>query len=110
MPYTCLVCGYPNLPAPPSDYEICPSCGTEFEYHDARKTHEALRLEWIGNGMHWYSQVVHQPADWSPIKQLIDAGYLPIRTQSTILGTSTQEYDIKPQPLRLHFTKAYQYA
>ncbi len=107
MPYSCPVCGYPGLEFPPTDFEICPSCGTEFEYHDAGKTHEELRLEWIGNGMHWFSHALHPPLNWNPVQQLMAGGYLRIRTQPAILGTSTrQDYDIYPQSYRIHFQAA----
>lgn len=99
MHYTCPVCGYPGLDVPPRDYEICPSCGTEFEYHNARRSNEELRLEWLGNGMPWYSHAVAQPVGWSPVQQLINAGYLRIRIEPAILGTSTrQEYRYPQNP------------
>lgn len=64
MPYTCPVCGYPKLSYPPEDYEICPSCGTEFEYHDARRSHEALTAIWMSAGMTWHSRVIPKPDNW----------------------------------------------
>ena len=73
--YSCPVCGYPELPVPPSDYEICPSCGTEFEYHDARRSHAQLRGEWIQSGAHWHSRVVSPPLGWNPWIQLIRANF-----------------------------------
>jgi hypothetical protein len=76
MTYTCPVCGYQNLPFPPLDYEICPSCGTEFEYHDARRTHAELRENWIRAGALWHSSVVPKPYGWNPVLQLVDAGLL----------------------------------
>jgi hypothetical protein len=76
MPYTCPVCAYPGLPRPAADYEICPSCGTEFEYHDARRTHESLRREWIVEGAQWHSRVVHPPVGWNPWLQLINGGFV----------------------------------
>jgi len=75
MPYTCPVCGYPNLPGPPRDYEICPSCGTEFEYHDARRSHIELRQLWAGRDAPWHSIVVAPPVGWNPWMQMIRAGY-----------------------------------
>jgi hypothetical protein len=80
MTYTCPVCGYQNLPFPPRDYEICPSCGTEFEYHDALRTYAELREQWVREGAHWHSRVVAEPAEWNPWNQLVNAGfsqYLP---------------------------------
>src|ERR1700722_1795355 len=45
MGHNCPVCGYAKLAEPPYDktgcasFEICPSCGIEFGYHDASKSH-----------------------------------------------------------------------
>ena len=57
------------------DYEICPSCGTEFEYQDALRTHEQLRKLWIDAGLTWHSLVIPRPPSWSPQLQLIEAGF-----------------------------------
>lgn len=73
MRFTCPVCGYKDLPALPRDYEICPSCGTEFEYHDALKSHEQLRREWKQRGLVWHSRVIQQPSGWNGYVQLIEA-------------------------------------
>jgi hypothetical protein len=73
MAFMCPVCGYPDLPVPPQDYEICPSCGTEFEYHDARRSHSDLRQTWIRNGFVWHSQVVPRPQGWNGWLQIINA-------------------------------------
>jgi hypothetical protein len=75
MTYTCPVCGFQSMPFPPTDYEICPSCGTEFEYHDAVKTHAELRQEWVRGGALWHSRVVPSPVQWDPWFQLISAGF-----------------------------------
>lgn len=74
--YVCPVCGYDGLArAPyypdewgsPSD-EICPSCGTQFGYHDAgtrydtvkrAARHEQLRAKWIAGGMRWWSSEIY---------------------------------------------------
>jgi hypothetical protein len=82
--YTCPVCGYGGLPVPPWDNdapsdEICPSCGTQFGYHDAvwgsaadrRARHGELRERWIARGMPWDSADIEPaPADWDPRRQL----------------------------------------
>ena len=45
----CPVCGYNALHEPAYDrfgcasFEICPCCGIEFGYDDARRSHETLR-------------------------------------------------------------------
>ena len=82
--YVCPVCGYDGLEEPPwkgnspSD-DICPSCGTQFGYHDAagrtesgRKViYERLRQVWIEKGMPWHSASVESsPPGWDPRVQL----------------------------------------
>lgn len=49
-PYTCPVCDYPALLAPPRDYMICPQCGTEFGADDFTVSHAELRAAWIAAG------------------------------------------------------------
>ena len=72
----CPVCGWSKLEEPAYDetksssFEICPSCGTEFGYQDANKTHAELRKEWIEKGMSWWSNTTEKPADWNPQEQL----------------------------------------
>jgi hypothetical protein len=78
MTYTCPVCGYQSLPGPPRDYEICPSCGTEFEYHDAVRTHAELRDRWVHQGALWHSRAVPKPYGWNASLQLLNAGFLEI--------------------------------
>ena len=73
--YTCPVCGYGELRYPPSDYSICPSCGTEFGYSDFATSHDELRSIWIAAGMHWHSGAVPRPPAWNPLAQLMSAGY-----------------------------------
>lgn len=59
--YMCPVCDYDKLTDPPTDFEICPSCGTEFGYTDHTKTHAELRAEWIKGGRKWWSRHTKQP-------------------------------------------------
>jgi hypothetical protein len=68
------VCGYPELPDPPADYEICPSCGTEFGYSDFTRTHEELRAMWRTNGMQWSATWMPAPPEWNPKRQLATIG------------------------------------
>ena len=56
--YTCPVCAYAALIYPPEDFTICPSCGTDFGYHDSNKTNAELRA---GVGEAWPS--LEQPVD-----------------------------------------------
>jgi len=66
----CPVCGY-LLPYPPSDFHICPSCGTEFGYDDSGASYDELRAQWLATGPSWWSPVDPQPDNWNPYMQLI---------------------------------------
>ena len=59
-----------GLEAAAEDFLICPCCGTEFGYHDARTSHEALRNRWLAEGMPWKSRVIHEPPGWSAEVQI----------------------------------------
>ena len=76
MSYLCPVCGYNKLRRPPKDYLICPSCGTEFDYHDSVLSYEELRWQWLAKGAKWHSRVVPPPPDWDPFVQLSQAGFI----------------------------------
>jgi hypothetical protein len=65
----CPVCGF-IMQYPPSDHHICPSCGTEFGYDDAGRSHARLRAEWLRAGAHWWSPVDAEPYNWDPYIQL----------------------------------------
>jgi hypothetical protein len=71
----CPVCGFGE---PFSDWEICPSCGTEFGYDDCTVSHEQLRKRWMEAGANWWSSAIQSPVGWNPIAQLIAAEILPI--------------------------------
>jgi hypothetical protein len=73
------------MSSPPRDYSICPCCGTEFGYHDAIRSHEELRNEWIRSGARWHSSIVAAPLGWNWIEQLADAAFLG----KTVLVTGT---------------------
>jgi len=84
MPFICKVCGFPNLNEEPrgdatgGSYEICPSCGIQFGFHDEAggdpkrrlKVYEEWRQAWIGGGMVWDKGRTEQPPDWNPVEQL----------------------------------------
>jgi hypothetical protein len=57
---------------PATDHRICPSCGTEFGYDDAGRSHEELRQIWVENGARWWSPVDPTPPGWNPREQLIN--------------------------------------
>jgi hypothetical protein len=67
--YHCPVCAY-QMNEQPDDYAICPSCGTEFGYHDSNHSHSELRRNWLLRGAPWHSRVVPRPISWNPIQQL----------------------------------------
>ena len=73
--YSCPVCGYP-MHDPPKDNNICPSCGTEFGYHDSGRTFAELRQEWIRCGAPWSDAAVRPPANWNPYIQMQNAGFV----------------------------------
>ena len=74
--YTCPVCGFEELDEPAYDsygyptFNICPCCGTEFGYDDAKKQHAQLRDNWINNGMTWWSVRNPPPYYWDPKSQI----------------------------------------
>lgn len=80
MSHQCPVCGFSALFAPPADFEICPCCGTEFGYDDDRYSHLQLRSRWMARGAPWFSRANPSPANWSPLAQLVRAGYLELHT------------------------------
>ena len=77
MSNICPVCGYDGLHEPAYDdtepsYEICPSCGYQFGYHDDAVgiTQEQWRAKWIEDGMKWWSSGRKPSASWKPKEQL----------------------------------------
>lgn len=67
--FPCPVCNY-QMDQAPADWRYCPSCGTEFGYHDAGRTYEQLRTEWIAGGMLWWSPTRNAPLGWDPWRQV----------------------------------------
>lgn len=98
MKFVCPVCGWPNLPDPPQDYEICPSCGTEFGYDDFTRSHAELRAEWMANGMAWHG-AAPKPLGWNPKGQLVNVNVMaqpptPHATNTTINGWTNPYFGI----------------
>jgi hypothetical protein len=66
--FACPVCDFDGLSEPPYDecgcasFEICPSCGTEFGYDDAKRSHDDHRNAWIAAGKPWWSRTTRPPA------------------------------------------------
>jgi hypothetical protein len=65
----CTVCGY-AMDDQPEDYNICPSCGTEFGVNDVNSTVEDLRELWLESGPAWWSPTDPVPPGWNPVEQL----------------------------------------
>lgn len=93
MKYTCPVCAFTGLDEPPDDFTICPSCGTEFDYHDLIRTYEELRSRWIATGPAWHSSVIPAPFQWKGMEQLKRGGlleYEDVSYENVGLGTQTE--------------------
>jgi len=87
----CPVCGY-EMEAPPKDYRICPSCGTEFGVHDVNASIAELREAWMKTGPKWWSRTDAVPPNWDPIAQMADAGIAvrrPAASEASAISTST---------------------
>lgn len=81
--YTCPVCGY-GMQDPPRDYNICPSCGTEFGHHDVNSSINNLRAEWLRSGAKWWSPIDDPPSGWDPYAQISNA--LTVSSLEAIFG------------------------
>ncbi len=90
----CKVCGYPEMPYPPADYNICPCCGIEYAVDDAFESHAQLRDEWLRAGARWFSQRAPflKPMNWNAWDQLDFAGlsYAIPRPPSIVQNTFRQ--------------------
>jgi len=90
--YLCPVCGYARLENPPSDFNICPSCGTEFGYSDSGTTFQSLREHWVASGANWSSKVDEKPQNWNPYVQLMKFNHseaVPFYFSSSVRSQST---------------------
>ena len=65
----CLVGGYVSEIAF-VEYDICPSCGTEFGVNDRNATIAQLRGAWLQTGPRWWSEYDAVPEGWNPDQQL----------------------------------------
>jgi hypothetical protein len=99
----CTVCGY-EMEEGPRDYNICPSCGTEFGLHDVNSTVDNLRAVWFATGPRWHSSVVPQPTNWNPFVQVA------IVMQGGISGSSNAVQDWSDQPYVASFDIRYEEA
>jgi hypothetical protein len=67
--YPCPICWYMNS-QPCENYNMCPSCGTEFGVNDQNATIDELRTSWIKTGPKWWSKSDPEPMNWNPWLQL----------------------------------------
>lgn len=70
--YPCPVCGFP-LKYSADNFNICPSCGTEFGAETSIYTYQELRDNWMQRGAHWASRFYPPPNNWNPWQQMFDA-------------------------------------
>ena len=108
--YICPVCGY-SMEVPPSDYNICSSCGTEFEPSMTRESYAERKNAWIANGLVWWSTLNDRPKDWNPREQLraleLNAAtglQTPIYISYSVLNGNNST--IPPIPAHRHARKA----
>jgi hypothetical protein len=74
------------LQEPPTNYNICECCGTEFGVDDELRSHEELRDDWINRGAPWFFRT--PPVGWNPWTQLLIAnvGNLPYDASVSYFG------------------------
>jgi hypothetical protein len=88
---TCPVCGY-DIQAPPKNYRICQSCGTEFGVSDLNTSVAELREAWMKTGPKWWGDAATKPADWDAITQMANAGIVvkrPAASEPSAVSTAT---------------------
>jgi hypothetical protein len=89
--HQCPVCGY-SMAYPARDNNICPSCGTEFGYHDAGRSFFDIRKEWVRDGAPWSSHYIQPPENWNPTVQMLTVGL----TVNLRVDSDNQAVDRKP--------------
>jgi hypothetical protein len=75
--YSCPVCAFTGLDAPPEDHMICACCGTHFGYEDVSRGYRELRNQWLRSGGRWFNTehpyfLLHE--HWNAWDQLDGAG------------------------------------
>jgi hypothetical protein len=80
---------------PPRNFAICPSCGTEFGYDDAKRSHVDLRVAWIEAGTPWFSTASPPPFQWNAWTQLRAAGFAYLDVHSAQSNIEHGEKQIK---------------
>jgi len=89
MTNKCPVCGY-EMDRPPADFNICPSCETEFGYSDSGTHYDELRMAWIEDGAPWRSSVVAKPSNWNGYVQLFKASLITLGEFVWLAGVTRQ--------------------
>jgi len=92
---------------PASDFNICPSCGTEFGYSDSRRDVAELRADWIEDGAPWRSTVITKPETWNAYVQLFAANLITLEDFTLLAGIEltgiygmTEQTNVDPQGAR----------
>jgi len=87
--YLCPVCGF-TMEKTPADFNICPSCGTEFGNDNLDWTFSELRQAWLDNGAQWWSESTHAPNGWNPIEQVLRV--IAVSTKGEPIAVNPQHY------------------
>lgn len=94
--HLCPVCGF-EMDDAPANYNICPSCGTEFGVTDVNASTIELRMNWIASGMGWWSPTDQKPAQWNPFIQL--ARFAGVSTSAGLKTAAVQRVEWSAQAL-----------
>lgn len=78
---------------PPRNFNICPSCGTEFGLNDVNASISDLRAEWIAMGTQWWSRTDPRPPNWNPFEQLarFNCGFVAAGAVYAVVSGSTSD-------------------
>src|SRR5437868_414372 len=96
--YRCPVCMFNAMPYPPSDFHICPCCGTEFGNDDEDFSHSQLREMWLASGGHWFFG--QPPAGWNFFNQLYVAGLFTLNVRGAEAEIQTESAYTDPTIIR----------
>jgi hypothetical protein len=98
LKYVCPVCGF-LLDHPAKDFNICPSCGVEFDADTVEYSVEELRSAWENRGMEWSSPVIARPPNFNAVAQLknLDMGKVSSSFHSSS-GLQTRLEDTQESP------------
>ena len=94
MNFVCPVCAFDKMEMPPSNYEICPCCGTEFGNDDEFVSHRVLRERWISRGTPWFFR--QAPPGWNPWFQLMWGNVMQAVPFRAAVAQDTRTYFYRP--------------